>query len=116
MKALAVSLLILFTAVMLFAQSGHTVTLTWTASTDNGVQYNVYRASGVCTNPLPTMTKLGTVSTLTYQDTGVAPGTYCYYVTATENGAESAYSATGSNFLSLPINPAPPTTLQITVK
>jgi hypothetical protein len=74
------------------AQAAHSVTLTWTASTDSGVAYNVYRGSGICpTSGTTGLTKLGSVAvgTLTYTDSTVTPGAYCYYVTATLAGAES---------------------------
>ena len=76
----------------------HCVTTSWSDGDSSlaGIGYNVYRTTGSCTTPLPTMTKLNTtpITPLTYTDTAVGPGVYCYYVTATLNSAESAPSST----------------------
>jgi hypothetical protein len=58
--------------------------------------YNVYRGSGGCTTPLPTMAKLTTalVNGLTYTDTTTAPGViYAYQVTSVSGTLEGALSA-----------------------
>jgi fibronectin type 3 domain-containing protein len=90
----------------------HAVSLTWTASTDGGVSYNIYRFSGACpssgTSGFSKIT--GTpVSGTAYTDSTVAAGTYCYYATSVLNGAESA----PSNLASAVILPASPTALSI---
>jgi len=91
----------------------HSASLTWTASTDSGVSYNVYRLSGACpssgTNGFAKI-NAAPVTATTYADNTVAPGTYCYYATAVLNGAESI----PSNLASAVILPAPPTALSIT--
>jgi cellulose 1,4-beta-cellobiosidase len=95
------------------AQSAHSVSLAWTASTDAGVSYNVYRLTGAC----PTTGSAGfakitaaPVAATAYTDTGMAPGAYCYYATSVLNGAESA----PSNLAAAVILPAPPTSLATT--
>jgi hypothetical protein len=90
----------------------HSVSLTWTASADGGVSYNVYRFSGACpstgTSGFSKIT-LSPATATTYTDSTAAPGTYCYYATSVLNGAESA----PSNLASAVILPAAPTSLSI---
>jgi hypothetical protein len=74
---------------------GHSVTLTWVASTSQNVAgYNVYRGT---TSGGPYGTKLNSalVATTTYTDNSVVTGqTYFYVVTAVDtSGDESAYSS-----------------------
>ena len=75
----------------------HSVVLTWSASPDAaaypGLTYNVYRLTGACSSTA-TFTKINTSPTtaLTFTDASVAPGAYCYYVTAALNGIESVPS------------------------
>jgi hypothetical protein len=71
----------------------HSVTLTWTdALNPAGTTYSVYRATGLCSGT-PAFSKVATALTAkTYADTTVQPGNYCYAVTATLNGMESAQS------------------------
>lgn len=95
------------------AQTTHSATLTW-ADTANpsGTTYSVYRAVGLCSGT-PTWSKIASaVATKTYEDTTVQPGNYCYQVTATLNGMESA----PSNTALAPVPSFPPQTLQATVK
>jgi len=90
----------------------HSASLTWTASTDSGVSYNVYRLSGACPSTATSgFAKINAalVTATTYADSTVAPGTYCYYATAVLNGAESI----PSNLASAVILPAAPTALSI---
>ena len=77
------------------AQS-HQAALTWTAPSDAvaGSTYNVYRASGSCPVTAPgtlTWTKLTatSISVLTYTDTTITVGAWCYYVTQVQVGIES---------------------------
>lgn len=76
-----------------FAQSSHSVTLSWTDTLNpSATTYNVYRASGLCSGS-PAFTQVATsVNAKTYQDTTVTIGNYCYGITATLSGAESAKS------------------------
>jgi hypothetical protein len=83
------------------AQStGHSVTLTWTAGSDD-TGFNVYRASGTCptspTTPWTGFTKITSITSatiVTYADTTVTVGQWCYFVTGTAGGAESVASNT----------------------
>lgn len=98
MKRLLFGFLVI--AAMIFAQSTvaqtvHNDTLTWTdPSNPAGTTYNVYQASGLCSGN-PTFTQVATAITAkTYLVTPLAPGTYCWYVTAALGGAESKPSPT----------------------
>ena len=90
----------------------HSAVLSWNASPDAGVSYNVYRLTGACpASGTAGFTKLNAaaVTTLTYTDSTVALGAVCYYVTATLNGAESVPSNTASAV----VLPGAPTLLKI---
>lgn len=111
-------LAVLFSLILLAAASAmaapHSVVLNWTASTDIGIAYNMYRLNGSCPTGAPSgFTKINTASITgtTFTDSGMAPGSYCYYMTATLNGAESVPSNTAAAV----ILPAAPTGLQATV-
>ena len=82
-------LLVLLTlAIPAFA--AHSVQLSWTDS-DTGVTFNVYRATAACsTNPSFTLHTSGGTP-LTYTDSTVGVGKFCYYVTGvdTASGLES---------------------------
>jgi hypothetical protein len=103
----------LFTAALLAAQTTHSVTLTWTDTLNPaGTTYSVYRATGLCSGS-PVFSKIASaVAVKTYQDTTVTPGNYCFAVTATSNGMESAQSNTAL----APVPSFAPTTLSITVQ
>ena len=91
----------------------HTVSLSWTASTDAGVSYNVYRFSGACPSTgTAGFSKINTtsVAATTYTDASLAAGTYCYYATSVLNGAESV----PSNLAPAVLLPAAPTALSAT--
>jgi hypothetical protein len=94
---------------------GHTVTLSWTASTDAAANpsltYNVYRATGDCSSTSLTFGKLNSapISGVTFANPGVQPGVYCYYVTAFLNGAESVPSTKAPAV----ILPSPPTAVLV---
>jgi hypothetical protein len=94
----------------------HSVSLTWTASTDAAANplltYNVYRLVGACpATGTAGFTKLNMtpVTTPAFSDANVGLGNFCYYVTATLNGAESVPSNTASAV----ILPGSPTLLKI---
>ena len=82
----------------------HQSTLFWTAPTmcvDGSscvpTGYNVYRASVACpATGIPTGATLiaSAITTTTYTDTPLAPGTYCWYVTALNSAGESGPSNT----------------------
>ena len=98
------------------AQTGRTVDLTWNDTRNPlNTQYNVYRADVACTAPSPVFVKLNTtpLAVKTFSNTGVAPGTYCYRVTAVLGGLpESAPSNTAEAGVGL----ASPTGLTITIQ
>lgn len=75
----------------------HHASLSWTASGDAGVTYNVYRMIGACpaTGAMPAAVKIGSAEAgvVTFSDADVVAGmTYCYTVRATNGTAESADS------------------------
>ena len=114
LKTFAISGLMIF---ILFCSTAyakaHSVSLAWTASTDSGVSYNIYRLSGACPATGTTgFSKITTapVNATTFMDSVGAPGTYCYYATSVLNGAESV----PSNLTPAVILPAAPTALSIT--
>lgn len=107
-------LLILAFAAALVAQTGRTVSLSWTASTTTGVTYNIYRGPGSCSPTPPNGTKINAapISTLTYDDTTMpAVGVYCYYATAVANSLESP----PSNRVEATILPKPPSGMTGTI-
>lgn len=78
--------------------SAHQVVLTWGASPDAGANssltYGIYRNAGVCPTGTPSgFTQVATgVTALTYTDSSITPGSFCYYVIAQLNGSQSAPS------------------------
>lgn len=123
---------ILFVGLLLISSIAHaqatgTATLTWL---DNSAQniadnasgaatgFNIYRANLAC--PADGSTPAGmalikaqtTLTPLTYADTGLAPGAYCYYVKVSGPGGESA----GSNTAGKPIFGAPSGGVTLIVK
>lgn len=78
--------------------------------------YNVYRSNVACpTTGQPSgMAKVNTtvITTTTYTDSNLQPGSYCYAVTSTLNGVESA----DSNFAPAVIPPSAPTGLSVTAQ
>ncbi len=97
LKKIAVGLLL----AAAFAGSGlaqvltHSVTLNWLdLNNPTGTTYNVYRAVGLC-GGTPTFAKLASgVTAKTYNDSAVAPGNYCYQVTASVASIEGPPSNT----------------------
>lgn len=72
--------------------SGHSASLTWTASTTPNVTYNVYR--GTLSGGPYTKINTAAVSGVGYSDTAVLGGATYYYVVTAVNGSgtESGYS------------------------
>ena len=71
----------------------HSATLTW-SDTQNpaATTYSVYRAAGLCSGS-PVFSKIAAAVTVkNYVDSTVQPGNYCFVVTATFGGVESAQS------------------------
>ena len=117
-------------AVQAVAAQTHSATLTWNDTNAAGTTFNVYRATGLCT-AFPTFSKIASgVAVKNYQDTTVAAGNYCFYVTAVFQAAESipsnlapapipSFTPTGLNVIPAPnsagltwadlLNPATPT-------
>ncbi len=92
----------------------HSAVLTWTDGVNPpNTIYGVYRGSGACSAGMA-MTKIATgVAALTYTDSSIASGTYCYAVTATAPGAgESAQS----NQVPATIPSAAPTLVTVVVQ
>jgi hypothetical protein len=97
-----------------WAQQPHSVTLTWadTLNPATGTTYSVYRAPGLCSGS-PVYAKLATALTgKTYEDSTVSPGNYCYVVTASYQGMESAHSNTAL----APVPSFAPTGLSVVVR
>jgi hypothetical protein len=91
----------------------HSVTLTWVDSLNPaGTTYSVHRSAGMCSGT-PVFSKISTaLAVKTFEDTTVTPGNYCYTVTATFQGMESANSPTAA--ASVPS--FPPSALSVVVK
>ena len=72
----------------------HSVTCSWTDFINpNGTTYNVYRAPGNCSGS-PAFSQIASgIAILSYVDTPVPAGDYCYQVTASLNGLESTPSS-----------------------
>lgn len=90
------SALLMLAATDYACAAGHHTDLSWGASIDTGVTYNVYRATGPCPSTgIPTgATKIQTgLTVLTYSDTNVVAGNkFAYYITAQLNSVESPAS------------------------
>lgn len=108
MRAFIVFALSFFVASFALA-APHSVALTWSDSDSavSGIGYNVYRAPGTC-SASSVFSKLTAtpITSLSYTDATVSLGnSYCYQVTATLAGGESA----PSNSITATVNlPSPP--------
>lgn len=91
MKKLLLS--IVFAGVTFAQAPTHSATLTWTDTANPaGTTYSVYRSQGLCSGT-PTFAKIASaVAVKTFQDTSVTSGNWCFAVTATFQGMESAPS------------------------
>ena len=89
------------------------VQLSWTDTQNpSGTTYTVKRGAGPCaSSPTFAVVSAG-ITALTYTDTPVPPGKYCYVVTATLNGMESD----PSNQAEAQVKPFPPAALLLTVQ
>lgn len=86
---------------MMGAQVGpdqHSVTLTWVDTRNpTGTTYTAWRTPGLCSGGNLTFAKIATgITQKTYLDTPVAPGNYCYQITALFSNMESAPSPTAA--------------------
>lgn len=86
----------------------HSVTMTWTASTDPVSGYNVYR--GAASGSEATLLTPTPITATTFTDSSPLLGKDFYEVKSVLNGVESLVS----NEVSTVILPAPPTNLVIT--
>jgi len=95
------------------AQSTHSAKLTW-ADTLNpvGTTYTVLRATGLCSGTPSFATLASGVAVMTYIDTTVTPGNYCYEVEASSGGVLSAPSSS----VAAPVPSFAPTALSVTVQ
>ena len=105
-------LTLLMAAGITWAQSARKVTLTWTdTSNPSGTTYSVKRAAGLCSGT-PAFSTLATgITAKTYEDSTVTVGNYCYVVTASFAGLESA----PSNSAAAPVLPRPPALDNVTI-
>ena len=108
-------------AALLFASaaSAHTVNLSWTISTDDtttncaasgACHQTVYRAPGACSTT-SSFISLGSIAATqgTYADTNVPGGIWCYAVSFTLDGTESAKDS-----LTVSLQPQAPTSIKWT--
>ncbi len=104
------SLVLVLVSFPAFAHA-HSATVSWTASTDaqTGLTYTISRGAGACTPTVPALAVLASgLTAVSYTDSTVVPGTYCYSVVATMGGSTSTpLQGTGV----IPV--APPTTIVI---
>ena len=116
MRKLSLILFILCCATSTSAQTVHSNTITWAASTGTVSGYNVYRFAGACVGtPLSSFTRLNPtpITALTWTDSGMADGAVnCYYIAAvgtdaakTESQSSGTWQATTPTFTA---NVAPP--------
>ena len=90
----------------------HSVSLSWTASSDVVDGYNVYRGPGAGGESKTPINGATLVAATTFVDSTVAEGSaYDYYVTAVKSGIESLRS----NEVQAVILPAAPTNLAATI-
>src|SRR5262249_33221232 len=114
---LGAAVLLLIASTLLCAQAWaqtHTATLTWADDINPAAQttYSVYRAAGLCSGT-PSFAKLAAgISGMTFPDSSVTVGTWCYQVTATVNGIESPPSPQAS----ATVGPAAPGQITIVIK
>lgn len=101
-KLLAIIIAIAALVLPVQAQAAHSAALSWAAPSDaiTTTTYNVYRLAGSCptaplTLPLPAgWSKLTNVSALSYTDSTITVGSWCYMVTQVTNSIESNPSNT----------------------
>ncbi len=73
-------------------QTTHSATVSWSDALNpvGSTTYSVYRAPGLCSGT-PVFAKIATgLTALTFKDSTVTPGNFCFTVTATVGGVESA--------------------------
>ena len=93
--------------------SQHSVKLSWLDPLNpEGTTYTVHRTPGLCSGTANYDKIADGVTGLTYTDSTVQPGNYCYVVTAVLNGMESA----PSNAASASVPAFPPQNLSVEVQ
>src|SRR5215472_3435288 len=113
MRKMLLAALVFALASVAHAQGGHSVTLSWLASTSPNVTYNVYR--GTVSGGPYSQINTAPVNALTFLDSGVSNGTTYFYVVRSYDGTvESANSNQVSAVI--PPAPAPPTSVTAIVK
>ncbi len=75
-----------------FSALFHPVALSWRPSDVANATYHIYRADGPCAAIESYRTKIGSTEGLSYTDSSIKFGTFCYTVRASLNGRESADS------------------------
>lgn len=94
--------------------NGPYIALTWTASPTSGATYNIYRTttSGTCPTTVSGYTSIisGVTGTSYSDTTATSVAVYCYVVTASGGGLQSA----PSNSAAVAVLPQPPTGLSAT--
>lgn len=91
---LIIGILVLGVSIPAVGQTTHSATLSWSDALNpsGSTTYSVYRAPGLCSGT-PVFAKLATgLTVLTFKDTTVTPGNFCFAITATVGGVESAQS------------------------
>jgi hypothetical protein len=114
LKRMLICLVLLLFAISLAAQTTtHKVVLTWTDTLNpTGTTYTVLRATGLCSGTPAFSTLASGITVLTYTDTTVTPGNYCYEVEASVGGVLSP----PSNTALAPVPAFAPQTLSVTVQ
>jgi hypothetical protein len=108
-----ICLALLLFAVSLRAQTTHKAVLTWVDMLNpTGTTYTILRSPGLCSGTPSFVILASGVTTLTYTDTTVTPGNYCYQVEASAGGVLSA----PSNAALAPVPAFAPTQLAISVQ
>jgi hypothetical protein len=109
---LKAAVLLLALAFPAFAQT-HQAVLSWTDTLNpTGTTYTILRSPGMCSGTPSFSIIASGVTAMTYTDTTVTPGNYCYEVEATSGGVLSA----PSNTALAPIPAFAPTGLAVTVQ
>lgn len=100
-------------ATSVIAAQTHKATLVWVDTLNpTGTTYTVARATGLCTGTPVFSTLASGLTALTYVDSTVTPGNYCYEVFATSGGVLS----TASNTALAPVPSFAPTALTVAVQ
>ena len=109
----ALCLILILGSPLLAQTTTHKVTLTWADTLNpSGTTYTVLRATGLCSGTPSFATLASGITVLTYVDSTVTPGNYCYQVEASVGGVLSG----PSNSAVAPIPAFAPTAFALTVQ